>query len=445
MDYDIAVIGAGPAGVISANMLAARGYRVALIHQPRRYPVLEGLSQRAVTGLQYAHCHHALAQISAPVPRAACWNGADVQANTEYLIERQCFDAALLKDADAAGVSLLRQRASRIHRQTVGWIINLAGRSLCAAYLIDARGRAAPRHRNQSHRGPLTIALCQRWQTSKAPLPRTLVAAFATGWAWFAARDNGEVLVQISVARVPQRQDLSRYYHHTLRQIPEIITVLKQLEGAQPQGPVFARYAHAQRAHKLITAHSARVGDAAFAIDPLSGHGIYQAVGGALALAAAVHTCCSQPEQSALAGQFYRTRIESDFLRQCRIGRDFYRQEQRWAQQSFWRERAHWPDQHPSHAPASGDVRIEQRPVNIDGLICAREVVITPDHPRGLWQIAGIDVVDLLRYTQQSLPQQTVQQWAMAYAEHQNQQPQNVLTALAWLQARGLINEPHSA
>jgi hypothetical protein len=273
----------------------------------------------------------------------------------------------------------------------------------------------------------------------------TQVIAFAGGWCWYAADGRGGGSLQIVVSserqRLPAKSRLTAYYAELLQQVPGLF---KLIEKAEPASDIFARYAQPQFTRELIGDHYARVGDAAFAIDPLSGHGIYEAVGGALALAATVHTLLTRPVNAGIARCFYSERVTSDFLRMARIGRDFYRQEQRWPEHAFWHERSRWPDDEPAHrAAAREQAYVEQRPVNIDGFIEQREVIVTADHPRGVWQIAGVAVVPLLRYwrdrQEEDLAEDALNKSAAHYAANQGEDLQSCRTALAWLAARRLL------
>ncbi len=57
---EIAVLGAGPAGVVAALGLAATGNLVAVVSSPRRFVAIEGISDRAIEGLRAAGCHEVL-------------------------------------------------------------------------------------------------------------------------------------------------------------------------------------------------------------------------------------------------------------------------------------------------------------------------------------------------------------------------------------------------
>ena len=141
-----------------------------------------------------------------------------------------------------------------------------------------------------------------------------------------------------------------------------------------------------------------RVGDAAMAVDPLSGNGIFQSLSSALQAPVVINTLLGKPERAALAQRFHQQRVEQMFLRFARIGRDFYADEQRWAEQPFWQARRQWPDAQVAHAEADfSALRIERMPVLRDGFVDEAEVVITADQPLGIWHVQGVEVAPLVR------------------------------------------------
>ncbi|MFO1352542.1 MAG: FAD-dependent oxidoreductase [Gammaproteobacteria bacterium] len=439
LEFDIAIIGAGPAGAVAAVSLARFGYRVALAGQPRRFPAVEGVADRALAGLRYAGCERTLRQASIRARRSAEWNGVRFAGNEETLVERASFDSALQTDAHDAGVSLFSGRVATPIKHSDGWAVTAgAHRALSARFLIDARGRAAPA--KALHRGPLTIALSQVWRLATPRVPGTAIAAFPDGWAWFANATPATALLQILVSAeqtaLPPRAYLAGFYQSLLAAIP---AAQNWIAAAEAVGPVRARQAQPQCHTDPIGIDDARVGDAAFAIDPLSGHGIYEAIGGALALAAVVRTMLARPADAELAQRFYRERIADDFRRMSRMGRDFYRQETRWAERPFWRERGAWPDTEPAHAaPAESAPRIERRPVNVHDRAEGAEVIISADHPRGVWQVAGVALAPLLgelRTRQGEHPAEI----ACVHAMRQGMSAENGQAALAWLAIRGMV------
>ena len=108
------------------------------------------------------------------------------------------------------------------------------------------------------------------------------------------------------------------------------------LRDAGPVGEPHARTSTAVLNEAVAGEDWIRVGDAAMAVDPLSGNGIFQALSSALQAPAVVATLRHDPSSRTLAQRFHHQRIEHLFYRFARIGRDFYARETRWPQAPFW-------------------------------------------------------------------------------------------------------------
>lgn len=446
MHYDIAVIGCGPAGCVLSTQLGALGFKVALIARPRRFHAVEGLSERTLKGFEFAHLERSLAAVGPRVRRVATWNGERVDANQEWIVDRPRLDAALLADAEGHDVRVFGGTVRRFLRHTKGWQVawtstDRKDKSLTAGYLLDARGRASRRAARDWIQGPATFAIARRYQPSLRTAACTSVVTLPTGWLWFANDGESQAVIQLFVSTavdaLPPRREIGSFFD---RQVAAVSQGEQWLRELQPLGAVHARDAATARRREVIGDSIAWVGDAAMAIDPLSGNGIYEAVSGALALTAVINTILRRPDQTALAKRFYNEKLEADFRRLARIGRDFYRTETRWHKNAYWRERQVWPDDEPAHAaPLSGAATIAHRAVSDNGFVCERPVVVTPDHPRGVWQVAGIPLVELHALAANNTGEPGA--FPAAAAQRFGVPATSVDLALAWLQYRGMLAE----
>ncbi|NQV22296.1 MAG: tryptophan 7-halogenase [Rhodospirillales bacterium] len=407
---EILVLGGGPAGCVSALHLRRMGYPVILVTQRRRGAMVEGLSARVVEGLRNAGCIQAVAQIGEAVPRIASWGGIRSDPNQEYVLDRARFDDALIQDARSGGVETVEGKVVGSAAQTndCRTRIDLAQggtRKIRGQFLVEARGKWAPRGRLIDMRGPPALSLTRAFEGCPQRQPGTRVASFPNGWAWFADTSEGRGTLQIVVAAgalgSPGGGKLDATFNELVGQIEQAIEWLGP--HAVPSGAVTVRDATAFRHRSPIDDRSIRVGDAAFGMDPLSGHGIFEAVGSGMAAAPVLNTILARPENAELAREYYTSRVRDAFVQHARVGRDFYRAEQRWKDQPFWQARVEWPDDTPTHASPPGLFpQIRQVPVIENGFIERREVVVTEGHPRGVRFIDGvpltalIDVVDQL-------------------------------------------------
>lgn len=73
-----------------------------------------------------------------------------------------------------------------------------------------------------------------------------------------------------------------------------------------------------------------------------------------------------------------------------------------------------------------------------DGFITLQEVIVTPDHPRGIWRVAGVPLVPLLRALR-TLSGEPLTAAADHYARRYRYPPEGCRAALAWLVSRRLV------
>jgi flavin-dependent dehydrogenase len=429
---EILVLGGGPAGCVSALHLSRLGYPVRLITERRSKDFVEGLSARVVDGLRNAGCARTVDGLTVPVPRSASWNGTSSSANQEQVLSRKNFDGALLADARAGGVVVAEGRVISTHVGEDGCQVRYVdahghAQGVAGRYLVEARGRRAPRGREVALRGRQGLALSRKYRGLPTRALGTWLASFPGGWAWFADLDRDICSLQIVVdgaqGAMAQAANVDGFFQNLIGQIPEMIRRLGP--DVDPTGPVEVRDATAFLHGAPVGDGVIRVGDAAFGIDPLSGHGIFEAVGAGMAVAPVVNTILARPEGADLARTYYADRARSAFLRHARVGRDFYRSEERWSDHVFWRERRDWPDEVPSHELPSGTVpRIQAISVIEDGFIERREVVITGNQPRGVRFIDGIELVPLI---------DRIEEISAA--------PDNGGIAFDWLRSQGILGE----
>ncbi|MCH7420655.1 FAD-dependent monooxygenase [Pseudomonas mosselii] len=397
-EASILVLGAGPAGAATALGLRRMGYPVTVVSDWRRFAAVEGVSQRVLEGLRHAGLGAALAEATTPATRQVHWNGERLQPNQECLLDRQRFDQALRDDLRRAGVELVEGRVREVERGQ-GYRIHLDdGRTLHGEFLVEARGRQAPLSEGRL-RGPETVSLLNLWQAAPGT-PVSAVESLDDGWAWMARLADGrcywQVTLDATTAQLPGKAALPEYCAERRRGS----ALVAQLFGERAFAPA---QVHARSSTAILAGNCAgpdwlRVGDAAMAVDPLSGNGIFQSLSSALQAPVVINTLLQRPGQADLAQRFHQTRVEQLFLRFARIGRDFYAQETQRVAQPFWARRRGWPDAQPLHAAADWQaVRVERRPVLREGWVEEAEVVVTADQPLGVWHLQGVELAPVVR------------------------------------------------
>jgi len=398
----IVVLGAGPAGAAVALGLKRLGHEVRVVSEWRRFAALEGVSQRVLEALRNTGLTQALAVAGEPSRRHARWNSEAQSRNVEFLLDRPRFDQGLRDDLHRAGVEVIEARVLGVRVEDGRSLIELDGApSLSADFHVEARGRQAPQHDKsvgRAERGPETLSLLNRWQ-GPAGKSASAVESQPDGWVWMARQADGRCYWQwtldVAATPLPDKAALLDFCRERRWQSP---LARAFFDNDQEQ----ALELHARSSTAILTPvcggdHWLRVGDAAMAVDPLSGNGIFQSLSSALQAPAVINTLLSHPERRDLALRFHQQRVEHLFWRFARLGRDFYLEERRWAEEPFWLARRHWPDAEPVHAAADfSSLRIEQAPVLREGLVDLAHVVISPDQPLGIWHLNGVELAPLV-------------------------------------------------
>jgi flavin-dependent dehydrogenase len=427
---EVAVLGAGPAGVATACALQRLGHTVTLFGRARPL-ALEGLSMRALALLEHYGLSHAAACARRPAQRGGRWGGSPVSAGHEFIVDRMVFDRALRDDAAAHGVHLEEEFALAIESAAGGsWVRTRSG-THCARVLIDARGRRSGR---ALVRGPSLVALSQRLSAVPAGPPRTVISPLDDGWCWFASDGAGGAVVQlIATSRGLARSAVPA---QRLRECLGALAACESaLRDARPEGEPCARAASARLSAAAPAPGYVRAGDAAVSMEPLSGHGLYEALSWAGAASAAAHTYLDghswEPVERFLterARERWRTGI-------ARAG-GFYQQQAAATPTTFWRRcAAAYAELQESRVPIErpqGNWQL--RPVLNGSVIEMRRVAVTRERPRGVWQVEQVELARLEEF----LLAEPAADVAQA-ARHLARPPAAVANAVGWLRAHGLL------
>ena len=344
-DVDVCVVGAGPAGSCLAAKLAQLDYRVAVVEQ-RMFPrdhVGESLSRGAWPLLESLGVgRQAVESVGRPVRSAQVrWTfaAAEPAPSGGWTIDRGRFDRVLLDHAREAGAEIRHGRAHRPQRIPPGWRVRLAENVIHARFLADATGRAALLRGSRMATSARTIALHARWPCSAASLPDTLVCALPDGWAWCARLPGRDVRAMVLVDPVMlsvEDDPPARLFRRLLASIDMPTDVLRTLPA---ETNVSVCDAGSYRFDEVITRDFIRVGEAAFAVDPLSSSGIHMAIQTGLAAAAAVHTILSPDGDHPAALEYYRDLITSSVAHHGATAGRAYAQHTEYAHREFWRRR----------------------------------------------------------------------------------------------------------
>ena len=141
-DFDVLVVGGGPAGAGCAFHLARGGARVGLLEPPRRHPKVCG---GCLTATAWDEIGRPEALQPTPVHEMVFeWAGrfravAPVDGDV-VLVDRERLDAHLLARAREAGATVFEDCARRVRRSGSRWTVETAGSAYRAAVLVGADG-----------------------------------------------------------------------------------------------------------------------------------------------------------------------------------------------------------------------------------------------------------------------------------------------------------------
>lgn len=361
------VVGGGPAGAVTAALLARHGIQVALINADRGngLTIGEALPPAARPTLTRFGLDSALddrAHLRSP-GNVSAW-GSDVPQVTDFVfspygdglhLDRACFDADLRDVAAASGARLLsglwdaRSATERgADRGTVRVIVDCTGRSSTVA---RTRGASIDR----LDRLVAVVGVLMPRIDSADSDARTYVASVSDGW-WYSALlpDGRRVaafhtdvdLVSPAIRHDPvswhamllKAPSIGSLVHEAGARAPETLRVLAadSRRLRQPQ----ARGTPTRRVRPALQPVLVAAGDAAMAFDPLSSQGILSAIQSAEESVAEVLACLSGDSEavartSAVRGQVAEERW-SRYVERLRVA---YRDEQRWPDSPFWARR----------------------------------------------------------------------------------------------------------
>lgn len=372
---DVVICGAGVAGCALAIHLRRQGLGVRVVgRKPTARPVGEHLPPHArplLAELGIWADFLSDGHLRCPGIRSA-WGSDQIEARdfifTPYgdgwNLDRARFDRRMVQTARQAGAEVQVPAAlTALERTPHGWTVEIVhdGRRTAHAcrLVVDATGRASVLARRLGSRriahdrliavaGWLANAANQRDQT-------LLLEAVPQGW-WYTTPLPDNTQIAVWMTDPPLRLDRPRAVQALWREhLARTEHVRQRLAGCTPLGDPLVRPANTYRMEPPVGENWLAVGDAAAALDPLSSMGIFRAFTWA-AVAAAAIICHLNGDKTALPA--YAAALRHDFTAQQAARAWAYRQEQRWADQPFWRTRhaasaAGGVEEHP----ADGDRR----------------------------------------------------------------------------------------
>ena len=334
-DYDVIIVGAGPAGSAAATFLARAGVSTVVLERhrfPRDKVCGDGLTPQALYWLDQLGC------VDAVLDQAECCltecelyvNGRFIVAgripeNTPYppfmtLLDRKRMDEIVARNAVANGAVLVEgAHARRIVRQPDGISVEadcaegrrrFTGRVLVGA---DGAGSLVSRFLGNSPKD-LTKAVSVRGYYDGVAADHALARVyfneeFFPGYGWIFVNDHGHANVGLGYAcdgNFPLRVNLKEQFR---------AFVTKELAGllgtAEASGPLTGGWAAYCRPAARTAERVVLIGDAGNSGDPLNGGGIHKAFESAAMAAGVLQQLLAEDDLSTQAMHRYDEVLES--------------------------------------------------------------------------------------------------------------------------------------
>lgn len=357
-DYDVVILGAGPAGAAAAITLRRyTGLRVALVERrlfdpfrpgetvsPALFPLVDYL------GIARASFEERHLQSYA---HAAAWGGDDLVVR-DFLfngqgsglhLDRMAFDSMLLGQAGQLGADILQPAELLEIKPGARWRIALRQgerrRALSAAYVIDCSGRNSVMVRQQQCPVLQTdrmVGVYAYYGAGGVPerVQRTLVETTENGWFYLAPLPAGRTalafMTDADTLRTLDLLDPQIWHRHALAS-----RHIGPLARALPAPQAFRQYPiHSRVARLPANAAWTAAGDAAASFDPVSSLGIGHALSTGIQAGRVAHAYL---EQGGGLGEGYRQSLLEHFQSYAATRRGLYANEQRWPASGFWQRR----------------------------------------------------------------------------------------------------------
>ena len=342
-DYDVAVLGGGPAGAAAALALARRGRRTVVVERERfpRFHIGESLlstTHDLLVELGLAERMHAA---GFPVKRGALLITADGEVSRDvdfaasreirrpqtWQVRREDFDKLLLDGARAAGAEVFEgRRVESCAFDAAGASVRLAegagaGRELRVRAVVDASGRAGVLARDFGlRRGESRLANVGVFSHFHGVEPRgdgragdiVLVSRRDAGWFWFIPVGGGLTSVGV-VLPVALYRGLAKGSPEAILRalIDETPAAAARMRAAERAWPVRVEKDYSYSATAYAGDRWLLAGDAGSFLDPVFSTGVSIALESGLEAAAAL-------DRALADGRFAARRFRSFERRQHR-------------------------------------------------------------------------------------------------------------------------------
>ena len=419
--FDIAVIGAGPAGSTIAFRLAELGYSVLLVeketveakthvglsltpgihHWLNHLNLSEAVKQQS---FERAFNSKVLWTTSAPILKSF----GDEEAG--YHVDRGQFDNLLVNKCRTQGVTVVQPgRITKLsdHKKE-GWSFTLETESelypIRCSFLVDAVGRNSIIKSKKIQDSNKLIAVYAYWSLASDKDHYSFIEAGDNHWYWAAPLSNGKGIACIFTdpSLVKEHDSVDSFYTKLIQKS----TLLKPLFKDQLPDTILVCDATSQHDNEPVGENFIKVGDSAISIDPISSQGVQKAIKSGVQGATVVHTILQGKINIAL--EFYTNQVLEDSRKNLQWASEYYT-EQSTYNSAFWQDRS--IDISKNKVEPDTEIKLTQSDVlNLNKLgtfktipildadeVTNREAFIIPDLNEPLVYLNSIHVTPLLK------------------------------------------------
>jgi FADH2-dependent halogenase len=354
-DYDVAIIGGGPAGSTAACLLARHGRRVVVLEREKfpRFHIGESLLPYSMTAFERLGVQDKLRGISMEKiggeVASACGTrkvrfyfrtGYKLAQTKSYQVKRADFDKLLLDHAAEAGAEVREQTAvEKVEFSPDGVTLGVKSgdgpREVRAKYVIDCSGRNSVVGNYFKLRK--TFDTLQKFSVfahfedvplrDREELNLTRLIRGKDFWFWMIAVSETRVSVGV-VMDTARFRELKKSPEEALKHFVEKSPEMRErMEGARRVSEVYSISDYSYRNSRFTGDRWMLAGDAAGFIDPIFSTGVFLAILSGEQCADALHEVLDHPRRKAGLFRSYENGLSRVMKKYLRFVEAWYRPE----------------------------------------------------------------------------------------------------------------------